>query len=148
MEVKDFNPETIKNHWVKFTKFITAIYVLSIIVMVYAVIAIYRTTYELTRSEIVAFLVTVLSILVFLLAKKFGARFLPSKTAIEIFDSQFDDAIEAMCKDLRVKLGKEEHDYSKKDEPPQPKKQRTEEERVDLYKTARALIEEYNNKDK
>lgn len=148
MQPKDFNPEVLKSGWLKFTKFISAIYVLSVVVMVYAVVSIYRTTYELTRSEIVAFLVTVLSIIIFLLAKKFGARFLPSKTALEIFDTQFDDAIEKMCKDLRVKLGKEEHDYSKKEDPETPKKQRTEEERVDLYKTARALIEEYNNKDK
>lgn len=148
MQPKDFNPEDLKSSWIKFTKFVTAIYVLSLVVMVYAVISIYRTTYELTHSEIVSFLITVLCIILFLLAKKFGARFLPTKTAIEIFDTQFDDAIERMCKDLRVKLGKEEHDYSKKEEPEQPKKQRTEEERVDLYKTARALIEEYNNKDK
>lgn len=148
MKTHEFNPESLKKSWLRFAKFVTAIYVLSIIVMVYAVIAIYRTTFELTRSEIISFIVTVLCILLFLLAKKFGARFLPSQTAIEIFDNQFDDAIEAMCKELRVKLGKEEHDYSKKEESKEPKKQRTEEERADLYKTARALVEEYNNRDK
>lgn len=162
LELKGDDKEKVKKHWLGFVRFMNCIWFVKCIVGVYAAIAIYRTTHELTHSEIIAFLVTVFSIILFSIASRVGMQYMGRAKAEEMFeakviskkgtvDQEFLEKLKAKIQeslpddveigDIQVEVREVKTEKEKKPKNPPPHKPTNE---GDIYKISSKLIDEYN----